>query len=153
MAKHMKDNGVTGKDMAMESCMIQDTVLLMKVILALDRDMAKVKLRGKMDINMKENFFKILVMVKVFKFLKVQVHIRANFNTPKNTVTGYIRAKIRLTRVIIKMTKDMVLAYLGVWVITTRDNSKKMFIQDMGNITVKTMSTLEQFMQVGLNLD
>jgi len=44
------------------------------------------------------------------------------------------------------MTKDMVLAYLGVWVITTRDNSKKMFIQDMGNITVKTMSTLEQFM-------
>jgi hypothetical protein len=71
MAKHMKDNGVTGKDMAMESCMIQDTVLLMKVILALDRDMAKVKLRGKMDINMKENFFKILVMVKVFKFFKV----------------------------------------------------------------------------------
>lgn len=149
----MKDNGVTGKDMAMESCMIQDTVLLMKVILALDRDMAKVKLRGKMDINMKENFFKILVMVKVFKFLKVQVHIRANFNTPKNTVTGYIRAKIRLTRVSIKMTKDMVLAYLGVWVITTRDNLKKMFIQDMGNITAKTVSTLEQFMQVGLNLD
>ena len=149
----MKDNGVTGKDMAKERCMIQDTVLLMKVILALDRDMAKVKLRGKMDINMKENFFKILVMVKVFKFLKVQVHIRANFNTPKNTVTGYIRANIRLTRVSIKMTKDMVLAYLGVWVITTRDNSKKMFIQDMGNITVKTMSTLEQFMQVGLNLD
>ena len=149
----MKDNGVTGKDMAKERCMIQDTVLLMKVILALDRDMAKVKLRGMMDINMKENFFKIMVMVKVFKFLKVQVHIRANFNTPKNTVTGYIRAKIRLTRVSIKMTKDMVLAYLGVWVITTRDNSKKMFIQDMGNITVKTMSTLEQFMQVGLNLD